>query len=117
MAKNSGLNRQPLNAVPVRNLFDCWTIDILKIGPDKEKNQIIVRVEIFSKWIEIFILKNHNALIKAECSFTLSSRFRRIKSLISDNGGEMKNTIVKHFCQLSGCHKIYGSSSNPLAKD
>jgi len=66
-------------------------------------------VEILSKWIKIFILKNHNALTIAECLFTLSLRFGCIKSLISDNGGEIKNAIVRHFCQLSGCHKIFGS--------
>jgi len=57
-----------------------------------------------------FILKNHTALTIAECLFTLSSRFGSIWSLISDQGGEMKNANVKYFCQRSGCHKIFSSS-------
>jgi len=85
-------------------------IDILKVGPDSGLNQILVCVESLSKWVEIFALKNHTALtIIAECLFTLSSRFDSIKSLFSDNGGEMKNAIIKHFCQMSGCHTIFGS--------
>jgi len=54
IATNSGLNKQPLT---VGKLFDTWTIDILKVGPDSGNNQIFVCVESLSKWIEVFVLK------------------------------------------------------------
>jgi len=45
IAKNTGLNRQSLSPIPVGKLFDCWTIDILKVGPDAGNNQILVCIE------------------------------------------------------------------------
>jgi len=38
-SKNTGLNKQLLNPIAVGELFDCWTIDILKVGPDGDNNQ------------------------------------------------------------------------------
>jgi len=38
IAKSSGLNRQLLTPIRVGNLFDTWTIDILKINPDAGYN-------------------------------------------------------------------------------
>jgi len=44
IAKNTGLNRQPLTPIRVGGLFDVWTIDILKIGPDSGNNQGFFKV-------------------------------------------------------------------------
>jgi len=63
IAKNSGLNRQPLTPIRVGKLFDTWTIDILKIGPDAGNNQLLVCVESLSKWVEVFVLKIRTALL------------------------------------------------------
>jgi len=113
VAKNTGLNKQPLSPIMVGRLFDCWTIDILKLRPDEGNNQILVCIKSLSKLIEILILNNHTALTLAECLFTLCSRFGAIRNRISDRGGEMHNAIVKHFCLMTGCHKIFASSYKP----
>jgi hypothetical protein len=84
------------------------TISIDTIGPfpeDQDENKYIVAmVDCFSKFIELQPTKNVTAECAARCLFQFVGRYGTPSRLVSDNGTQYVNEVIKELTTLLGLH-------------
>ena len=69
-------------------------VDIL--GPLSERKQVLVFMDYFSKWVELFALPEHTASTVATCLFeNVFSRFGLPIQLHSDQGSEFMSNLFQ----------------------
>lgn len=79
---------------------DLWVVDL--IGPikgsDDKRKFIFTAVNHYNKWLEAKVINNKNEMVVAQCIEELIFKKHEIpKRIISDNGKEFHNKIVKSF--------------------
>ena len=76
------------------------------IGPfpeDADGNKYIcVIIDLFSRWIELYKIKEDTAMAAAECMFEHFGRFGAPRSIRSDRGSEFVNELITAWLRLVG---------------
>jgi hypothetical protein len=90
------------------------------IGPFPDKGYVLVIIDTFSRWVELFATKDATA--KAACS-SLVEHFGRFGSptfIRSDNGPHFVNDLIKLFLEATGiahnCTLAYSSEENAIVE-
>ena len=108
--------RAPLNPIPVSGPFDMVGVDI--VGPlpmTKCKNRyLVVFMDYFSKWPEVFPVKSTEAEVIAKLFVEeLVSRHSCISTLLSDQGTNFTSRLMKEVCRLMSCKKVQTTAYHP----
>ena len=76
-------------------IFDTLNIDY--IGPFPDKGYILVIIDTFSRWTEMFWCKDVTAQSACECLLTHFGRFGSPNMIRSDRGSHFANDLIKEF--------------------
>ena len=99
-------------------IFDTLNID--SIGPFPDKGYILVIIDAFSRWTEMFWCKDATAQSASECLLTHFGRFGSPNMIRSDRGSHFANDLIKEFLDLTGTphnHTLaYSSQENAIVE-
>lgn len=111
--KSANLRQNTKNkAIMTNHPNELWEIDL--IGPvqcnDNSKKYIVIAIDHFTKWVETrtIVNKGEKNIVKMldECIFKKHSIPKR---LLSDQGLEFDNIIVRDFCRIKRVEWDFGS--------
>ena len=107
--------RAPLGQMLVGAPLDRLGIDILGPLPRTPRNNryILVILDYFTKWVEVFPIPDQTALSCAERLTDVISRFGCPVSLHSDQGRAFESDLMKELCKLLQIRKTRSSPRNP----
>jgi hypothetical protein len=81
-------------------------------------NNILVIIDAFTRWIELYPIKDVTAKSAADAINNFSGRFGFAKQLVSDRGSQFINSIISDVLQLLDCdHSItmaYSKEENSI---
>ena len=80
-------------------IFDTSKTDY--IGPFPDKGYILVIIDTFSRWTEMFWCKDATAQSASECLLTHFGRFGSPNMIRSDRGSHFANDLIKEFIDLT----------------
>ena len=107
----------PLHPQPVDDVFGRWQMDILSGLPttkDKYKH-ILVLVDSYSKWVELFPLRTQEATEVASVLFReIISRYGAPRSILSDRGKNFMSNLVKALSELFEIKRHFTSPYHPM---
>ena len=107
----------PLQPQPVDDVFGRWQMDILSGVPttkDKYKH-ILVLVDSYSKWVELFPLRTQEASEVASVLFKeIISRYGAPRSILSDRGQSFMAKLVKALSELFEIKRYFTSPYHPM---
>ena len=107
----------PLQPQPVDDVFGRWQMDILSGLPttkDKYKH-ILVLVDSYSKWVELFPLRTQEATEVASVLFTeIISRYGAPRAILSDRGQTFMSKLVKALSELFEIKRSFTSPYHPM---
>ena len=114
------LKRQgELQGFPVGEPFERIAIDLTGPHPTSRSGHVYILtvVDIFSKWAEAIPIRNKEAVTVARALMdVVIARFGVPLQLLSDNGKEFDNSIMKELCRLLEIDKlrttVYKASTN-----
>ena len=114
------LKRQgELQSFPVGEPFERIAIDLTGPHPTSRSGHVYILtvVDIFSKWAEAVSIRNKEAVTVARALMdVVIARFGVPLQLLSDNGKEFDNSILKELCRLLEIDKlrttVYKASTN-----
>lgn len=90
----------------------CW--------PIKGKN-FLVLIDIYSKWLEVFVMDNITSEITISKLKKVFARFGIPKTIVTDNGPSLVSQEFEAFCKLNGIRHVtspaYHPSSNGQAEN
>ena len=72
------------------------------VGPFPDKGYILVIIDAFSRWTEMFWCKDATAESAAESLLTHFSRFGSPNMIRSNRGSHFANDLIKEFLDLTG---------------
>ena len=110
----------PMNRYPVpQNAFERVAVDLLKLHTTyAENNYILVCCDTLTRFIELYAQKSKNAKETAENIHRFILRYGAPDVIVSDNGLEFCNTILKELATLYHVKKVnimpYQPASNGL---
>ena len=107
--------RAPLHPHSSGAPFEKIAVDILEVPmSDKGNKYIIVIGDYFTKWVEVFPLKSHTAVVVAEILVDrFITRFGAPFQIHSDQGPEFESKLVSEVCKLLGVDKTRTTSYHP----
>jgi hypothetical protein len=91
-------------------------MDVVKVkrSPSTGNNMILIFVELTSKWIEAFSIKEESGEVMSKALTEIVSRFNAtLTSLNCDRGGGMMSSVFKDTCRTFGIHLQHSSSHYP----
>ena len=89
-------------------------IDTLTIEKDKSGNQYILTIiNMFSKLLAIYPVKNKDALTTAQKLFVYVCTYGLVSCIHSDNGSDFMSEVVHHLEQWLGIHRTTSLAYNP----
>ena len=108
--------RPPLHPLPVVGPYERLVIDSL--GPLKKSwsgnYHVLVVTDWFTKWVELFALPDIKAeTVARTLVHEIISRYGAPKEILSDNGPEFSNKLLKAICELCNTTKIYSTPYAP----
>ena len=80
--------------------MECLNIDF--IGPFPDQGSILVIVDTFTRWVELYHTTGATALSAAECLLKHFGRFGALNQLRSDNGPHFITDVIREFLHLIG---------------
>ena len=99
-------------------IFDTFNIDYL--GPFPDKGYILVIIDTFSRWTEMFWCKDSNAESAADCLLAHFGRFGSPNMIRPDRGLHFANDVIEEFLDLTGTpHNLtlaYSSQENAIVE-
>lgn len=107
-----------LNPVKTNGPWDVLAMDLMGPLPttSKQNTQLLVVVDHFSKWIEIFPMRKATASKIAEIvEKEIFCRYGAPKSILSDNGSNFKSRIMQNLCNSWGINHKFISPYHPQA--
>ena len=100
------------------SLFDTLNVDF--VGPFPDKGYILVMIDTFSRWTEMFWCKDATAPTAAACLLSHFGRFGSPNMIRSDRGSHFANDLIKDFLDLTGTpHNLtlaYSSQENAIVE-
>ena len=69
----------------------------------------------YSKWVEIFSIKNMLAVTVARCLFTFVCRHGVPERILSDQGHNYESELFRELCELLDIHKLRTTPWHPIA--
>ena len=108
--------KAPLQSIDVSEPFVFWAMDYM--GPLPETTQgnrhLLVVMDHFSKWCEIFPTKDQKARTVAETLVSkVFSRFGPPTVIHSDQGRNFESNLMHEICGLMGMHKSRTTAYHP----
>ena len=108
--------KAPLQSIIVNEPFIFWAMDYM--GPLPETTQgnkhLLVIMDHFTKWCEVFPTKDQNARTVAEILVSkVFSRFGPPTVIHSDQGRNFESNLMHEICCLMGVHKSRTSAYHP----
>jgi len=98
--------RTPLEPVVAKKVGDHVIIDLLKLPTAPGNfNYVLVCVDVFSKFVDLYKLRNKEAMGVAKCIQDLCLSRGFPKKLGSDNGGEFDNHLLDAMAKLLGMER------------
>ena len=108
----------PLQPQAVDDVFGRWQMDILSGLPttkDKYKH-ILVMVDSYSKWVELFPLRTQEATEVASVIFReIISRYGAMRSILSDRGRNFMSRLVQALAEMFEIKRHFTSPYHPMA--
>ena len=96
------------------------TLNIDYISPFPDKGYILVIIDAFSRWTEMFWCKDATAQSASECLLTQFGRFGLPNMIRSDRGSHFANDLIKECLDLTGTpHNLtlaYSSQENAIVE-
>ena len=84
--------------------MECLNVDA--IGPlqaDEDGNQyILVVIDCFTRFVELFATKSTDAKTAAHCIFSMTGRTGTPSQILSDNGTQFRNEVLRELSNLLG---------------
>ena len=81
-------------------IFD--TLNVVYIGPFPDKGYILVIIDTFTRWTELFWCADADAKSAADCLLSHFGRFGSPNMIRSDRGSHVANDLIKDFLDLCG---------------
>ena len=107
----------PLQPQAVDDVFGRWQMDILSGLPttkDKYKH-ILVMVDSYSKWVELFPLRTQEAQEVATVIFReIISRYGAMRSILSDRGRNFMSKLVQALAEMFDIKQHFTSPYHPM---
>lgn len=107
----------PLQPQAVDDVFGRWQMDILSGLPttkDKYKH-ILVMVDSYSKWVELFPLRTQEATEVASVIFReIISRYGAMRSILSDRARNFMSKLVQALAELFDIKRHFTSPYHPM---
>ena len=97
--------RTPLQPVVAKRVGDHVICDLLKLPPAGRFNYVLVCMDVFSKFVNLYKLRNKEAAGVATCIQDLCLSRGFPKKLGTDNGSEFDNHILNSAAKLMGVEK------------
>ena len=98
--------------------MECLNIDF--VGPFPDKGYILVIIDTFTRWVELYSTAQATAILTAKCLFQHFGRFGAPTQLRSDRGSHFVNSIIKEFLPLVGTEHCltlaYSSRQNAIVE-
>ncbi len=119
-SKLSNLEKTKQTLHPVKVPQGIWQqIGIDLVGPLPQSPEgheyMLTVIDYFSKWVELFALKDKKATSVAQCLFQLMCCFGPAKIHISDQGREFCNELHQQMYLLTGVHHRITGHYHPQA--
>ena len=107
--------RAPLCPLPVASVFERVHIDLLGPLPESPEGfkYILVIVESFSRFPEIFALKTQKSEEIAEHLYSVFCRWGAPVSILSDLGKNLTSQVIKNLCSVFKIKHLKTSSYHP----
>jgi transposase InsO family protein len=98
--------------------MECLNIDF--IGPFPDGGFVLVIIDTFTRWVELFHTKDASALSAATCLFQHFGRFGAPLQLRSDNGPHFIADLIREFLALVGTQHcltlVYSKEENAIVE-
>ena len=108
---------QELRTIPLTWPFAVWGLDM--VGPFQmspcRKTHLLVAVDKFTKWVEVMLVTNCEAITVVQFVKRLIYRFGYSHNIITDNGTNMSLGEVAKFCGSNGIRLDGASVAHPQA--
>ena len=112
----------PIRSIPFTTstyrAMECLNIDF--VGPFPDKGYILVIVDTFTRWTELFICSEATALAAASSLLIHFGRFGSPQTIRSDRGSHFANELIEEFLRLVGtAHNLtlaYSSEENAIVE-
>ncbi len=94
--------RAPLQQFTVSQPMEMMAMDVLGPLPIRSEGNkfILVVMDYFSKWPEVYALENQKAEVITKCLIDVFTRHGAPKVLLSDQGRNFESNMVKELCIL-----------------
>ena len=105
---NSG-SKEGVGSIPVLGEpFSQWSADILGPLPETSSGNryVLVCSDLFTKWVEVYCLRDQKAVTVANCFVDLISRYGVPKSLLTDQGRNFESELCREICARLGIKKL-----------
>ena len=114
--------KQPIHSHPFTTSryypMECLNIDF--IGPFPDKGYVLVIIDTFTRWVELFPCKAANGVCAADSLYQHFGRFGAPTQIRSDRGSHFVNEVIKEFLSLMGtehCMTLsYSSQENAIVE-
>jgi transposase InsO family protein len=98
--------------------MECLNIDF--IGPFHDKRYILVIIDAFSRWVELYLCTAATASESARCLFEHFGRYGAPRQIRSDRGSHFANATISEFLTLVGTEHCltlsYSSQQNAIVE-
>jgi len=105
-----------LQPTRVGAIMERLSIDLTGPHPRSKHGNVYICtvIDVFSKWLEIFAIRNKEALTVAKVLVEkVFCRLGTPLSILSDRGGEVDSQLMHEICQLLHIDKLHTSSYHP----
>jgi transposase InsO family protein len=90
------------------------------VGPFPDKGYILVIIDTFTRWVELYWTPQATAVEAADCLLQHFGRFGAPTQLMSDRGSHFVNSVIKEFLPLVGIEHCltlaYSSQQNAIVE-
>jgi transposase InsO family protein len=98
--------------------MECLNIDF--VGPYPDGGYILVIIDTFTRWVELFLAAKADAENAAKCLYQHFGRFGAPTQIRSDRGSHFANGVIKDFLSLVGTQHCltlaYSSQQNAIVE-
>ena len=107
--------RAPLTSIPTSEPFEIVGVDVLQMPRTRSgKQYVVVFVDHFTKWPEVYATSNQEALTIAKLLVERIVLTHSVpRQLLSDRGTNFTSTLMSEVYRLLGIKKIYTTAYHP----